>query len=250
MGATLDSDRFPEKALEAARLYFEPQLRLMFLSQDQIASQSLDDLEASLTTVNDAINRAPSFGILPFKATTSAGWVVAQSPAESTLQVGILPILFERKSLILRRISVLRQEQGLSELKEAVADSIRDPSEQEALLAKVDEQLRVTIAESYKAEHGAAEADEAKERSVRLELEVAERKSAIRRSWLERESIASLLGAFLLLVLGVALIVAMFTNTAPPEIVTSAFLLILGYFFGQTTDRKSGSDSRSSDETP
>jgi hypothetical protein len=37
----------------------------------------------------------------------------------------------------------------------------------------------------------------------------------------------------------------MFTHTAAPEIVTSAFLLILGYFFGQTT--ASGRKERPSD---
>jgi hypothetical protein len=32
--------------------------------------------------------------------------------------------------------------------------------------------------------------------------------------------------------------VAMFVGTEPTEVVTSAFLLILGYFFGQATGRR------------
>ena len=164
----------------------------------------------------------------------------------SALQVGILPILLERKSFILRRIASLRKEQGLSDLREAVATTVQDPVEQGALVTKIEDMLRATLAESDKLEQSAARVDEARERSVRLQLEVAERKAAIRRSWLERESVASMIGAFLLLALGVALIVAMFIGTTPPEIVTSAFLLILGYFFGQTTNRKEAAEAQSS----
>ena len=59
----------------------------------------------------------------------------------------------------------------------------------------------------------------------------------MRKAWFERESVASIVGAFLLLALGISLIVAMFIGTSPTEVVTSAFLLILGYFFGQTAAR-------------
>ena len=73
---------------------------------------------------------------------------------------------------------------------------------------------------------------------MRLAVELKERKSAIYRSWLERESVASIIGALLLLSLGTALIISMFTHTIAPEIVTSSFLLILGYFFGQAGSSK------------
>jgi len=70
-----------------------------------------------------------------------------------------------------------------------------------------------------------------------LQVELQERKSAIYRSFLERESVASVVGALLLLGLGAALIVAMFTHTVTTEVVTNSFLLVLGYFFGQATTR-------------
>ncbi len=72
---------------------------------------------------------------------------------------------------------------------------------------------------------------------MRLRVELQERRSEIYRRFLQRESVASIIGAFLLLALGVALIIGMFTETAPTEVVTNAFLLILGYFFGQATGR-------------
>jgi hypothetical protein len=49
---------------------------------------------------------------------------------------------------------------------------------------------------------------------------------------------ATYVGAFLLIVLTFAEIVAMFLGeTYKSEIVTNAFLLVLGYFFGQTGTR-------------
>jgi hypothetical protein len=38
--------------------------------------------------------------------------------------------------------------------------------------------------------------------------------------------------------LGVALVVAMFVGTTATAVVTNAFLLILGYFFGQSVARE------------
>lgn len=59
------------------------------------------------------------------------------------------------------------------------------------------------------------------------------RKTAIRQSWFARESVASLVGGILLLALATTMIIAMFSGTTVSEIVSNAFLVILGYFFGQ-----------------
>ncbi len=58
---------------------------------------------------------------------------------------------------------------------------------------------------------------------------------------LEREPAAVLVGGVLLVVISIALIVAMFAHTPVPEIVSSGFLLILGFFFGQNSSRGGGS---------
>ncbi|MEV5835522.1 hypothetical protein [Nocardia sp. NPDC052112] len=66
-------------------------------------------------------------------------------------------------------------------------------------------------------------------------LEVQKRRWDMRKSLLEREPAAVLIGAVLLFVITIALIYAMASHTAVPDILASAFLLILGFFFGQTT---------------
>jgi hypothetical protein len=68
-------------------------------------------------------------------------------------------------------------------------------------------------------------------------MEVRQHRWEIYRSLIEREPVASLVGAIILLALVTALIVAMFTHTVVPGLVTNAFLLVLGYFFGHSSTR-------------
>ncbi len=74
--------------------------------------------------------------------------------------------------------------------------------------------------------------------SIDLELKLARGKAEIRQSWLYRENIASIVGAILLLIFAATLVVAMFVGTTATDVVTNAFLLILGYFFGQSVARE------------
>jgi hypothetical protein len=80
---------------------------------------------------------------------------------------------------------------------------------------------------------------ETQARNLKLEVDLQERRTAIRQSWLARESIASIVGAILLLLLAGTLIVAMFTGTTVVDVIANSFLLILGYFFGQSVGRDS-----------
>jgi hypothetical protein len=52
------------------------------------------------------------------------------------------------------------------------------------------------------------------------------------RELLEKESVATIVGAYLLVLLSGVIVISMFTKTQLTEIVTSSFLLVLGYFFG------------------
>jgi len=233
-----------QRTLEAARAYFEPQLESIGLSEKQIANQTLDELEMSLSNVNDAIKHPEAFGSLQlsFKGTSS---IVVATP-EGQMSIGALPVLLERKSMILRRISVLRPQEQLSDLKKVVVDTVEDPKARESLLESIESSKQEAAAQAQSLQLQAELTDQAHERSMRLAVELKERKSAMYRSWLERESVASIIGALLLLSLGTALIISMFTHTIAPEIVTSSFLLILGYFFGQAGNakRKRGKPSK------
>lgn len=78
--------------------------------------------------------------------------------------------------------------------------------------------------------------DEGLSRELRR-VDISARKWQIRKSMLEKEPAAVLVGGVLLGLLTLALIGAMFFHTGVPEIVASGFLLILGFFFGQNSSR-------------
>ncbi|MFJ5231298.1 hypothetical protein ACIQBJ_15540 [Kitasatospora sp. NPDC088391] len=67
---------------------------------------------------------------------------------------------------------------------------------------------------------------------MRLKADLADRR---RDRWFTRQTIAALVGALLLLGFGTVLTVTMFQGRTPSDIVSNAFLLILGFFFGQGT---------------
>ena len=86
---------------------FEPQLKRLGLSVELIDLQDLDQLNLSLLKVNDAISHPESFGTLKIMISADAGLVLAKAPQEAHMEIGILPLLLERKSLILNRIRTL-----------------------------------------------------------------------------------------------------------------------------------------------
>lgn len=70
------------------------------------------------------------------------------------------------------------------------------------------------------------------ERRAELKARMADRR---RDRWFTRDSIAALAGALLLLGFAAVLVVMMFQGKQPSDIISNAFLLILGFFFGQGT---------------
>jgi hypothetical protein len=82
----------------------------------------------------------------------------------------------------------------------------------------------------------------------KLNAELFERRLRAWTGFFARESMATYVGALLLVVLTLVQVTSMFLgNSYKSEIINNAFLLILGYFFGQsagrTATRQSGQDS-------
>jgi hypothetical protein len=242
-----DAGAVPSRnSLEYARNYFEPQLEERGLGKEQIANQTLEELGLSLIKINGAIEHPESFRLpgAGFKI-----WVIELTT--EGIQANLLAILLERKSQILHRTSILRQQGQMSDLIEDVLNGVDDPIRRDSLAESIERQVSKAIIDANAVQ---VEVQKVNQQREQIEFDVAvqerevavqERRSRMRRSWFERESIASIIGALLLLLLGITLIIAMFTGTTAPEIVTSAFLLILGYFFGQATDRRSEQSSKS-----
>jgi uncharacterized membrane protein len=231
-----------ERAQEAAREIFEAQLRPLGLTARAIEGQDLDGLEASLSTINDAIANADSFGKIRIRAASGeAGFVIAKSDTSANFELGILPILLDRKALILDRMKALRSEEQLNNLRADVADEVDDQQAREQFLDIINRRFEEERLSAEKLSHERAKTEQERvdawEKEQLIQIQIRERKWAIYRSFIERESMASIIGAILLLVLGAALVIATFTHTTPQEVVANAFLLILGYFFGQGVAR-------------
>lgn len=251
MGASTnsnDSEGKQAQLLERARTYFEPQLRALGLSESQIENQNLPELEESLTKINDLIAHPDALGRYVLTASIS---LIVKTDAQA--EVGPLLVLLERKGLILKRITALRQAQGLAEFRSVVSSAAGDPAAAEDLINRFEDRLSERLEEERSIQRQVVETEEARRNAMLFDIEVQKKQSEIKkqksdmyRAWLERESIASIVGAVLLLGLGIAMVVAMFVGTATTEIVASSFLLILGYFFGQTTSSRPGATNTSS----
>jgi uncharacterized membrane protein len=226
----------------AVRQFFEPQLRALGLTTKQIEEQDLPELESSRERINDAIANPDSFGKVRLSLGVSSGRVtalIAARESDAIIERGVLPILLEQKALILDRIKELRSEQQLTDLRADVVDKVEDPQVREQMLNIVNSRFEEERAARESLDRERAKVEDERvavwEREQRVRIELRERRWAIYRSFIARESMASVIGAILLLALAAVLIVGMFTHTSPPAVVTNAFLLILGYFFGQTT---------------
>ncbi|MEV6341347.1 hypothetical protein AB0M12_42335 [Nocardia vinacea] len=147
----------------------------------------------------------------------------------------ILADLQDQLTILYRDLN--RQEQR-EEIKAVVEARVSDP------LARQEIEDAIATAQEQE-EEAQRRADEAADAKQLRALELQERRWDMRKRLLDREPAAVLVGAVLLGVLSLALIIAMFTNTAVPEILSSAFLLILGFFFGQTTSGKGKSGGTS-----
>ncbi|MEV5832816.1 hypothetical protein [Nocardia sp. NPDC052112] len=186
----------------------------VYVHVEQLSSMPPDALNDALLTTRQALEEAQKQD-----ATDSGG----------TLSVRALRSL--DRALQIERAQRLHHQQV--QQAQATAEKVEDPDvrkELSALIGKIEEQQQQI--EQLIQENGDAQKADLGRLKYRQQL------WQMRKSLLEREPAAVLLGGVLLLAFAITLVIATFTHTETPEIVASAFLLILGFFFGQTTSRE------------
>lgn len=125
------------------RSFFLEQLKALSLTTEQISTQTSEKLETSLETVNNAIERADSFGVFGVRITAKGEAIIASSNTESHFEIGILPLLLEAKKLILERLAELRKQEHIENLEQLV-NRVSDNSLREKLsleLSNLNSQL-------------------------------------------------------------------------------------------------------------
>lgn len=94
-----------EKANNDLEPFFNSALKRLNLTSTQIEKQPSEELEISLSTVEDAIRGSASFGVFKVGMSANASFYIAQSKTKHHYEVGILPLLLESKKLILMRLA-------------------------------------------------------------------------------------------------------------------------------------------------
>ena len=209
------------------------------LSNDKIASQNPTQLIAMLGTIDNLIEK----GVTP--------------PQLGNVEFSLFKrIALSKKQLIMSRISLLTQEENIDKLKDLAQKLPEkdDRAELEHTIEEMRNELRNSQTQLKQNADQIRQLEEERlsgqneltriETLAKIELnkteknaEVKERRYRILKSFLERESVATIIGAILLFSLTIVLIVVAFRHTSLPEIINNAFLLILGYFFGRETNR-------------
>ncbi|QSB13937.1 hypothetical protein JQS43_20685 [Natronosporangium hydrolyticum] len=235
--------------MRSARAFYEPQLQALGVGLADIDQQRLPELRSSLERINEAIAHPDQFGTLRLRLSGSGNRLVpvASTTGESQVEVGALPVLLERKRHILDRIQILAPDEQLSHLRTLLVEKVTDDDAR----AEIMQLLQDQAAEQKGLAEQAEQVDEAQDRAALLKVEIQERKYALYRSLIERESVATIVGALILIAVTVALLIAMFVDVAASNIVENAFLVILGYFFGQSISRsRTAATSGSAEERP
>ena len=137
MGGTPIRTHSYEQFKEEASSFLEAQMETLGLSQKQIEKQSITQLEDSLERVNDALRAPDSFGVLRLRVTASSGIAFLASNAETHIELGVVPLLLERKRTIVERLRQLRAKRKVKTLRDLIA-TISDQELRERLLTELE----------------------------------------------------------------------------------------------------------------
>lgn len=226
--------------MEIARKYFDTILKPLGLTENQILEKDLPELKKSLTYINDLIDKHQSFPSIKLKMTSSARIVITTASQEAHFEIGILPVLLERKKLIIERLRSFESKQAIKSIKDLI-DQVQDPD----LKLKLDKELGELNSKSQELREEAKKLEKlqmdekitAEERVLKMQLALSENKKEYLKMFLEKQSMATIVGAILLILITLSLIIGVLFQGQPTDMLNNALLVLLGYFFGQAVNK-------------
>jgi hypothetical protein len=224
----------PSSLLENVTQALDDRLEFLGFGVAAIEKQTIDQLEASLERINHCINDPESFKVLGVKRDSQMGLNIDHAGLAISFSSVFLPILLDRKKLILERIELLQVNEKVRVLHNSVR-KLTDEESQSELTVEIDE-LHAVL-QKWREQFNQLAQDQEKLREQRDldRLTILEKQSKIWLSFLERESVATVVGALLLIIIPLTQIVIMLLGRQVPDILSNSFLVLLGYFFGQST---------------
>jgi len=162
--------------------------------------------------------------------------IVNSEYEQSSLSFSIKNYLKRIYEDIEEKINVLEQNSKVESIKNLVGDLPENDLKQ-----KLKDEI--SQLEAKKRELELIKEEEKEKLNDEIELgkhktDMFVKKTDVFLKFLDRESVASIVGSLLLLTMGICLIIIMFRREEPLKIIESAFLLILGYFFGHSKNNK------------
>ncbi len=155
---------------------------------------------------------------------------------EAIVKRMFIDTIFEKRSIILKRIKELEIKENIDKIaSEAKSDSEIEIKHQLNKLLEVVDKGQNLLQENEQSRL-AIQKEITRRREEREDFR---ERWAIRKSFLERESVSTIIGALLLVLITGTQIIATFTHIVTPQILDNGFLVLLGYFFGQTVAKAS-----------
>jgi septal ring factor EnvC (AmiA/AmiB activator) len=200
------------------------------LSKAHISEQTIKELNQSLSRIDGYITRPKSFLKQNFRDTVNS---------ETDFKLYILPILLERRRLILENydelvgriknydLRVLIKRISDTNVKSSIDKILNDLQKKNLILKKEYQKIEKARQDIY--------FEQQKFSSMRKESRENINKTS--KFIHARESVITWIMGTLLILIALVIAIAPFANTPVPDILTSTFLIILGFFFGHGIGR-------------
>ena len=173
------------------------------LEHKSVDNQNLDEITATYRKINEAIlqveNGKPI--IINGKSFFSGETGILINPITYFYNNLVLPELFKVKKNVLTRLETLKYDEAIKEINKIPNKSLKEQIEYVHLLR--EEQLQV---DKKKDEF------DNKEKELKLSMEISERKAKLLLSFIQKESVATIIGALLLIIMVTAQLIAMFSE--------------------------------------
>jgi len=219
-----------EKAQIILLKKIDSRLKDLGLAKDQISQQNLKELNQSLHRIDSCIVRPGSFLMQEFEDAINS---------VTDFKLKILPILLERRMFVLENIDDLVSSTKIFNLRN-LAGRISDMSVKSSMDKSLDDLQKknsILKKEYQKLEKLRLNIYSEQQKFHSISKELTERRDKTPKYFQSRESRTTLMMGILLILITSLIAIAPFVNIQVPDILNSAFLIILGFFFGQTIGR-------------
>lgn len=196
------------------------------LTKSQIAIQDLPELKVSLVKIEDIINSPNE---------------LCKCLDQDIGGNDVIRVALERKRMILDRIQEISTNKKIDTL-QVIATDISDGEVKRKITEELDALQEEVSKYKQDIQEITAHETEAKIKLEQQRIDGLERKSKIWLLFLQRESASSIIGGIILLMLTLSLIGGMIFGKES-QILSNGFLVILGYFFGQSSSKNNQATS-------